>query len=144
MQWMFAVPLQVDGKHGVDLIAAGKNKDAAIGWFEAPAQPRDLRGWKWHPLHGAGWVMSLLTEDMDGDGDLDVLASDRRGPTPGVFWLENPGKASAAWRHHPIGGAPQQSRFLTVADLDGDGDLDVLTSEEVDQLGVVWYENPAK
>jgi hypothetical protein len=26
--------------------------------------------------------------------------------------------------------------------LDGDGDLDVITCEERDQLGVIWYENP--
>ena len=30
-----------------------------------------------------------------------------------------------------------------LADLDGDGDLDVLTCEEVGNLGVIWYENPA-
>ncbi|MBR9803541.1 hypothetical protein GYB59_18430 [bacterium] len=29
-------------------------------------------------------------------------------------------------------------------DLDGDGDLDVLTCEERRLLGVVWYENPQK
>ena len=29
-------------------------------------------------------------------------------------------------------------------DLDGDGDLDLLTCEERDQLGVHWYENPAR
>ena len=38
--------------------------------------------------------MSLIKADMDGDGDLDVLASDRRSRTPGVLWLENPGVAA--------------------------------------------------
>jgi hypothetical protein len=33
---------------------------------------------------------------------------------------------------------------MQVLDLDGDGDLDVITCEEVDQLGVIWYENPAR
>jgi len=27
-------------------------------------------------------------------------------------------------------------------DLDGDGDLDVMTTEETERLGVIWYENP--
>ena len=29
-----------------------------------------------------------------------------------------------------------------VIDLDGDGDLDVVTCEERESLGVIWYENP--
>jgi hypothetical protein len=28
------------------------------------------------------------------------------------------------------------------ADVDGDGDLDILACEEETGLGVVWYENP--
>jgi len=32
---------------------------------------------------------------------------------------------------------------IELIDLDGDGDLDVLTCEERDNLGVIWYENPA-
>jgi hypothetical protein len=27
-------------------------------------------------------------------------------------------------------------------DVDGDGDLDAVISEQIDELGVVWYENP--
>jgi hypothetical protein len=30
-----------------------------------------------------------------------------------------------------------------LSDLDEDGDLDAITSEQVEQLGVIWYENPA-
>ena len=33
---------------------------------------------------------------------------------------------------------------MQLLDLDADGDLDVITCEEVDNLGVVWYENPAR
>jgi hypothetical protein len=33
--------------------------------------------------------------------------------------------------------------FIELIDLDGDQDLDVLTTEENKGLGVVWYENPA-
>ena len=33
---------------------------------------------------------------------------------------------------------------IAPADLDGDGDMDLITCEERDQLGVIWYENPDK
>src|SRR5262245_15728553 len=84
MQWMFTTPLQVDGKNGVDLVSGGKNEDAKIGWFEAPPNARDLAKWIWHPIYDAGWIMSIVPMDMDGDGDKDLLVSDRRGPQSGT------------------------------------------------------------
>ncbi|MEM7395860.1 MAG: VCBS repeat-containing protein, partial [Verrucomicrobiota bacterium] len=80
MAWMFACPLDIDGRNGDDLVAAGKGGGAAIGWFSKPDHPRDEAGYQWHPISSAGWIMSLLTSDMDGDGDLDLVTSDRRGP----------------------------------------------------------------
>jgi hypothetical protein len=113
-QWMFSLPMDVDGKHGIDLVAGAKNEGAAIGWFEAPENPRDLAAWQWHPLREAGWVMSLIPHDMDGDGDQDVVYTDRRGPKRGAGWLENPG-AGDAWPDHDIGGADREVMFLTPA-----------------------------
>src|SRR5215213_2376773 len=36
MMWMFCVPMDVDGKHGIDLVAGGKEKGAQVGWWESP------------------------------------------------------------------------------------------------------------
>ena len=130
MQWMFALPMQIDGKHGADLVAGAKNEGANIGWFQTPENPRDLAEWKWHPLYDAGWIMSLVSVDMDGDGDLDVLGSDRYGPRRSALWLENPGAeraAAAEWKERRIGPVDEyQAMFLTVADLDRDWLDDVL------------------
>jgi hypothetical protein len=71
----------------VDLVLASKGGNATIGWLQAPAQARDLDSWRWHPLYQAGWIMSLIAADIDGDGDSDVLASDRKGKSRGCFWL---------------------------------------------------------
>ena len=130
MSWMFCLPLQVDGERGIDLVVGAKGGGARIGWLESPGNPRDLAAWKWHPLREAGWIMSLVATDMDGDGDRDVLLSDRRGKKRGCSWLENPGRARAAssWKEHPIGGADREVMFLTQADLDGDGRRDVLAA----------------
>lgn len=137
MLWMFALPAQVDGKHGVDIVAGGKNKDAAIGWLESPAEARDLTAWKWHELRPVGWLMSLISSDMDGDGDSDIVFSDRKGERTGAFWLENPGIGPAQakpWKEHVIGGAGKEAMFLSLADLDGDGLEDVLLAVKPDEL----------
>ncbi len=125
--WMFCMPMQVDGKHGIDLVLGAKGKGAAIGWLEAPERPRDLAAWKWHPLCDVGWVMSLAAADVDGDGDTDILASDRKGPTRGCLWLEHPGfgeKVTQPWAVHRIG-PRHEVMFLDLADLDQDGRADL-------------------
>ncbi len=127
--WMWCVPMQVDGRFGVDLVIAGKGDDAAIGWLEAPEDPRDLKAWRWHPLRPIGWIMSILATDLDGDGDLDLLCSDRRGPRRGVFWFERRGEGSDPdWIEHPIGGEDTEVMFLDIADLDGDGSTEIIVA----------------
>ncbi len=66
-QWMFAVPMDVDRRRGPDLIVGGKNESASIGWLESPSDPRRAGDWKYHRLSDAGWIMSLIVKDMNGD-----------------------------------------------------------------------------
>ncbi|NEN94007.1 MAG: VCBS repeat-containing protein [Moorea sp. SIO3I7] len=134
-QWMFALPLQLDGKHGLDLVAGGKNRKAQIGWFEAPENPRDLSAWQWHSLYDAGWIMSLVAADLDRDGDLDLVASDRLSQNRGCLWFENPslpGAMAEKWPLHRIGDVEsygdREVMFLELVDLDKDGLLDILVA----------------
>jgi len=138
-QWMFCLPMQIDGQHGVDLVVGAKGDEAPIGWLESPSDPRSLGAWRWHELYSGGWIMSLVAADMDGDGDLDVVASDRKGANRGCLWLENPGPAMArtAWPVHRIGAGDREVMFLCVVDLDQDGLLDVLTATAAREL--VYY-----
>ena len=72
--------------------------------------------------------MTLASVDVDGDGDLDLLVSDRKGGNSGVLWLENPGTDAVAdnWPEHRIGAAGREVMFLDAADLDGDGQSEYL------------------
>ena len=127
--WMFALPMQIDGQHGPDLIVSSKGKDASIGWLQSPPNPRDLNQWKYRKLYDAGWIMSLLSHDMDGDGDVDVLVSDRKGKKSGILWLENPGTSpSRNWPEHRIAAVGREVMFLDCVDLDGDNQEEVLAA----------------
>lgn len=130
--WMFCAPAQLDGRNGVDLIVGSKGKkpgEGTIGWLESPAHPRELAAWRWHDLRAAGWVMGLQAADMDGDGDLDAVCSERfDGARGGCFWLENPGPGAAQtrpWKEHRIGLAGDNALFFCLVDLDRDGLQDV-------------------
>jgi hypothetical protein len=130
--WMYALPIQLDGRRGSDLVLGSKERGGSVSWLEAPEDPRRLGDWRLRPLRGAGWVMSLIAVDLDRDGDLDVLGSDRKGERRGVFCLENAGASTAsgeiAWKERSLGLGERETMFLDCADWNRDGRLDVLAA----------------
>ena len=70
-------------------------------------------------------------------------------PDPRVDVLSrmfNPRKTTRAKiQFNDISGRTTGIKFdrIELLDLDQDGDLDLLTCEERDNLGLIWYENPA-
>jgi len=140
-RWMFCIPMQVDGRGSMDLVAGSKNPNGRIGWFEVPEDARDLAAYKWHTISPAHWIMSLRSVDMDGDGDLDILTSDRKkGPMRGCRWLENPDSEQAQkqnWPNHFIGCRDKEVMFLTVDDIDEDGLQDVLVAAKTREIVIL-------
>lgn len=127
--WMQAAAVDLDGQHGTDLLVASKGPAATVGWLQAPGPPRNPSDWSFHPLRKAGWIMSLIPHDMNGNGDIDVVFSDRKGGRAGVFWLENPGvepvRNHAAWKEHAIGALGREVMFADLGDVNGDGLMDL-------------------
>lgn len=141
-QWMFTLPLDIDNRHGLDLVVGSKGPQAIVGWLRSPADPRDGTAWQLHPLCEAGWIMSLRAVDLDGDGDLDILFSDRKGKRSGIRWLVNPGQQAKAWPEHAIAAAGREVMFLDVADLDGDELVDIVAA--VQPRGIFCIRNLAR
>ncbi len=125
-QWMFVVPLDVDGKGRLDLIAGSKNSTGAVGVWQYPKDAAKAPVWQ-HWYH-AGWIMSLLPHDLDMDGDIDIVASDRKGQQRGVLWFENTPNPEE-WPVHRVGPVDKHEvMFIDIADLDGDGLEDIVSA----------------
>ncbi len=138
-QWMYCLPMQIDGKNGIDLVLGAKNKNARIGWLESPPNPRNAADWQWHSLSEAGWIMSIEETDLNQDGHPDILVSDRKGHTRGCYWLENPRKQpTASWNRHPISDNNQEFMFLDSADIDRDGSIDIPVAIRSSFLSIYW------
>lgn len=94
-----------------------------------------------------GTVKAVRAADMTGDGktELVITCEHARGEKSGVFMASFARAAADRPRFIDIGGAPGvKYDRIELLDLDGDDDLDILTCEEADNLGVIWYENPLR
>lgn len=126
------------------------------GWYEGPANPRTDR-WREHPLAVGGTAAGtadhtpqILVYDVNNDGLNDIVTS--AAHDFGIFWYQQvPGDEKRSWTRHEIDSSWSQAHSLELADIDADGDLDLVTGKRFmahngndpggnDPPGVYWYE----
>lgn len=143
---MFVGVGDVDGDGRRDVVATAKPRRLLL------FQRQDNHGDAWRkseipfPEAKFGRAKGVAIGDLDGDGRADLAFSCESAvrPQAGVgALLQCPGREGPTWKPVDIGG-PAGVKFdlVELIDLDGDGDLDLITCEEREGLGVVWYENP--
>jgi len=87
-------------------------------------------------------VSSIHTADIDGDGDIDVVAGGMSAIAGGVVWFENiDGKGGFGTRNNVMSGI--ETRSVYVSDIDNDGDMDILSASgtTTPAATISWFEN---
>ncbi len=128
----------IDGDGDMDVLGAATSDDD-IAWWENTTG--DGTAWTKHTVDGAfGGACSVYAADVDGDGDMDVLGAARY--LDAITWWENTSGDGTAWTEHTVDGAFDGPVSVYAADIDGDGDMDVLGSG-ADADDITWWENTA-
>src|SRR5690606_37666301 len=94
-----------------------------------------------HTIDLTSDTTSIITVDLDGDGDQDLLSSSDSYSEGGIRWFENDGATEPEFSEREFATASGY-RVLSVhaEDIDGDGDKDVIASLS-DGGDLVWYKN---
>lgn len=127
----------LDGDGDTDIVFANQGQDKVwlnngLGTFSESGQSL-----------GDVFTQSLSIADIDGDGDLDILAAngDPDGPTdqdyPDVLWI-NDGHGQFTQSDLSLNTNNSVCAFL--ADLDADGDQDVVVINDWPSENVIWIQ----
>ncbi|MCY3814191.1 MAG: VCBS repeat-containing protein [Gammaproteobacteria bacterium] len=148
-----AEPVDLDGDGDLDIVG-GSRGEARLVFFENVSAP-DL-GFREQAITIAGAQtggFNLDYADFNGDGRLDIVAA----TSIGLAWLEQPADLAEAWQAHRIGDfGPDTMTAIEIADIDADGDQDVVVGSYSrgardrdgdvtadDPLGRIgWFANP--
>ena len=115
-----------------------------------------VRGWRWDRVipevtRGRGSFIRAFLADFNGDGRLDVLATNKGSgrskeavaekPETEISWFETPSNPldATGWQEHVLGRVKVPINAQPV-DLDGDGDFDVFAGSRGESR-VFWFEN---
>ena len=124
----------LDGDGDADLVVRG-------AWMRNPggSAARVAQNWIALPIGEVSADFKAFVTDLDGDGDRDVLYSSPRGEGP-IVWWEQIDSTPVSWARHLIEDRASSAHTLRAADLDLDGDQDVLIAE-LRGPWLTWYEN---
>ena len=90
--------------------------------------------------YGTGKAVRIADVNGDGENEIVFTCENAGGDRRGVGYLRQRGRGWEVEAISSTGGSKFDA--IQLLDVDGDGDLDVLTTEESTGLGVIWYENP--
>ncbi len=131
---VFCVDIDNDGD--IDVLSASYYDDK-IAWYEnldgyGSFGPQQVIA---SDVNGASFVFST---DLDGDGDNDVVSAAYHGDE--ITWYENVDGNGVFELHQVLSTSADGAESVFCADLDGDGDNDVLAACDLDDK-IVWFEN---
>lgn len=113
----------IDRDGAVDLVLSGQ-------WAQNPgaATARNPARWQSHEIGAFSHAFKALVVDLDRDGNADILTSSSEH-TADVAWFQVVDGPAGRWIRYIIQPAVAGAHTLQAADMDGDGDVDVVVGQ---------------
>ncbi len=127
----------LDGDGDMDVLSASVHDDKMIAWYEN-TNGQGSFGAQQAITTSAVWAASVYAADLDGDGDMDVLSASASDDK--IAWYENTDGQGSFGVQQVITTSADEAESVCAADLDGDGDMDVLSASYGDNK-IAWYRN---
>lgn len=131
-----------------DIVPGGKPEILLAGGdgiycIRIPDNPRS-QPWPAHRIAAGTADEGIGTGDLDGDGRTDIVAV--YGDGTKLAWWRNPGTLETEWPRYPLGATYKQADRIAVLDVNRDGRLDVVVTEEASSQPacLYWFEHPAQ
>ncbi|XMB66934.1 FG-GAP-like repeat-containing protein [Mycoplasmatota bacterium zrk1] len=129
--------VDIDGDGDMDVLSASVDDDT-VAWYENDGVGNLTEHIITDVAGGADGPTSVNAADLDNDGDMDVISSSIYDDA--IIWFENNNQVFTEHIITDIGGGALGMRSIHIADLDSDGDMDVLSASREDDT-IAWYEN---
>ena len=141
----------VDGDFGgaISVYSADINGDGYMDVLGAALAANDITWWENVDGSGTIWTehtvegdfdsaMSVHCADVNGDGFMDVLGAS--GGADDITWWENVDGSGTSWTEHIVNGDFDGAMSVYSADVNGDGNMDVLGAAAT-ASDITWWEN---
>lgn len=123
-----------------DILTVEPIEYGEIAWYENPKTLSD--NWQKHVIVVLPYPYYAQFEDMEGDGDLDVIVSNNNW-NAGIRWYNNTQGTGLAWREFNINKTFSYAGSFDLADVSGDGLDDVVVLADYYNFGrLCWIEQP--
>ncbi|MFH1069714.1 MAG: VCBS repeat-containing protein [Candidatus Glassbacteria bacterium] len=115
-----------------------------VTWWKNPGRT-DAGGWLKNEVGRTDgpYPDRILSADLNGGGLPDIVVteeSQKLAPEWKTYWFEHPADPAGPWPRHTIA-VQYTTNALDLADMDSDGDIDVITGEHRGPKRLVIWEN---
>lgn len=137
-------PVDMDGDGKIDVVMAlgmgSSSPTGSVVWYENSGHP-EAGPWKKHVIcDHLPQAFEAYAADLDGDGAIEVVVT-AWGEPGGLFLFEHEGDPQGPWRRQVLKEGWVRANQVLLADLDGNGRLDILAQAERGSNELRWWQH---